>query len=107
MAESEFCPQMEGSYDAYEAEYFADDGYWRPIPISRNTQFGVPGPKHNGHLNCAIGLQGFEQAWALAWLYAAQRAAEGIEVRVQVAQYSVQYDLKAKRLDTALSMLSM
>lgn len=100
--ELEYCPTRGGKYAAYEAEFFDDDGNWRAIRVT-TASGGVPGPRADGAINCAIGLQGFEQAWAIAWLYAADRASEGIDVQVRLAQFEVQYDIKAKRLEMPLS----
>ena len=100
--ETEYCPTRAGKYTAYVAEFFDDDGIWRPVRVAKAVN-GVPGPLADAALNYAIGLQGFEQAWAIAWLHAAARAAEGIDVQVRLAQYEVQYDIKAKRLEMPLS----
>ena len=45
------------------------------------------------------GLCGYEQAMCLAWGFAAVQAAEYKHCEVRVQAYSVQYDIKARKID--------
>lgn len=99
---TEYFPTRGGSYTAYEPEWLDPaDGKWKRIP-TRQSEHGVPQPIACGGINSELGLFGYEQAWAIAWQFAALAASQSIAPRIRVAQYEVSYDIKAKRCDLAL-----
>lgn len=101
---SEWCPTRNGNYTGHKPEYLGEDGNWHAIPTKDAGQNGVPQPLACGNINAELGLFGYEQAWALAWQFAAQIAAQHFAVpKIRVAQFEVVYDIKAKRLDLALT----
>lgn len=100
---SEYCPTRGGTYTAYEPEFLNEDGKWCAIQV-QESPYGIPGSKTSAGINSVLGLFSYEQAWALAWQYAAVQAATSVmHVLIRVAQYEVRYDLKAKRLEMALT----
>jgi hypothetical protein len=101
---SEYCPTSGGSYTAYKPEYLGDDKEWHSIPTAETTAGGSPQPLANANINQQLGLFGYEQAWALAWQFAAHAASVTFRApRIRVAQYDVAYDIKAKRLEHVLA----
>ena len=110
----DWCPISGGTYRAFEP-VVKDDDEWKIIPTSSVPQDkGVPSPLFGGVVNKAIGLMSYEQAMAIAWMYAACKSAEGIYVSVKVQAYKVVFDVKAKRLKrptmiklTLLSLISL
>lgn len=100
---TEYCPTSGGKHTGYKPEYLGDDKEWHAIPTTEGGPNGVPQPLADANINQQLGLFGYEQAWALAWHFAANVAAVTFGVpRIRVAQYEVSYDIKAKRLEHVL-----
>lgn len=96
------CPTRGGAYVAYLPEYLdVTDGKWKRVPTHKSAH-GVPQPLACGGINTELDLCGNEQAWALAWSFAAAHQAQGIELEIRVAVFDVVYDLRATRKDEAL-----
>lgn len=91
------CPTRGGNYLAYLPEYLdITDGKWKRVPTHASAH-GVPQPLACGGINSELDLFGEEQAWALAWMFAAQHQSQGIGLDIRVATFRVEYDLKATR----------
>ena len=91
------CPAAAGTCHGWIAEYL-DGAEWKEVPVYKGGPNGVPYPIHNGGLLQHIGLLGQEQAYAIAWGYAAQRmTTEFMSVKVRVVQYEIKYQIEARR----------
>jgi len=99
----EWTPARSGSYTAFEPQFWdKDKRKWRPVSLKRPHRWepsGVPQPLLCGGINMELGLCGYDQAMALAHWFAAEAAAEGVNIDVRVQEYDVQYDLKARRCE--------
>jgi hypothetical protein len=106
--EERWCPTQSGNTTAYEPQ-FREGAYakgkavwgdWEHIPINKNFSpgKGVPYPLCMGGVFATVGLYGYEQAQALAWIFAAQAKAEGAMMETRVVAYELKYDIKARKL---------
>src|SRR4030042_3764687 len=96
----EYCPTQSGSFTGYVAEYLKGE-IWERIPT---TQFffpnaiGIPYPRDFGGILSTIYLFGYEQAQAIAWLYASREVSQWgrKKPQVRVQAYEILYDIKAQ-----------
>ena len=95
----EWFPTQGGTYIAYVPQWYIN-GKWEDVPCGRTKegQIGVPQPLLNGGINSTLGLYGYDQAWALAYLAAADAAAAGKKVDIRLQKYEVKYDLEARQV---------
>lgn len=97
----EHIPQQSGSYTAYRPEYKDSSGQWQEIQ-TKPCHEGIPSLRdNNGAINSVVRLYGFEQAWALAWMWLATETARGVKVTVEnirVQCYEVKYEIKASKI---------
>lgn len=94
----DYCPTQGGTFHAYEPE-FRNGDKWERIQTNRVWHGGIPAPLFTGGIANTIGLQGYAQAMAIAWGFAAEADAAGREITVRVVKYEVIYDIKAKRIE--------
>ena len=96
-----YCPTAQGSTTGYEPEWKDENGEWKTVPtiIVKYPHKGIPKPLWHGGILETLGLFGWEEANALAWVFAAEHAAAGKCVEVRIIMYEIAYDLKAKRVD--------
>lgn len=100
--ENKWIPTVSGTGNAYAPEWRKrdEDDAWQRVPTEQIPVVlgrGVPPPLFIGNAICMVGLCGYEQAQALAWLWAAHCAAIGKDVDVRVAEYDLQFEVKARR----------
>lgn len=96
----DWCPSMGGTYPAYKP-IWNDDGIWKDIEFTTDDGvLGIPPPKYslNG-ISQLLNVLGYEQAMAISWQFSAINASQGIIVEVDVQEYQVIYDIKAKKID--------
>lgn len=91
-------PTMQGKCSAYVPEYLKD-GKWVRIPTEIIDWRGVPYPSFPGGIICSLGLFGYAQANALAWLFAAQHDAHGEPVEIRIQEYVLDYHLSARKTE--------
>ena len=100
--EARWFPTTAGTGTAYAPEWRKrgkDDAPWQRVPTEQIPVVlgrGVPPPLFMGNAIAMIGLCGYEQAQALAWLWAAHHAALGINVDVRVSAFDLQFEVKAR-----------
>ena len=100
--DDEWCPSINGTCQAYMPQFYdLERKAWRDVPTAESGRFGVPFPIGQGLLFQHMGLFGYEQAWALAWSYAAWSASQGVAPKVRVQKYEFVYDIKARRTENA------
>lgn len=106
MSDSEWCPSVNGKTRAWQPEYFdlvANE--WKEVPYKKlgaDNVAGIPYPSCFGGLFEFVGLCGKEQAWALAWGYAALCKANSMHTpEVRVSEYEFVYEIKARKKDAA------
>jgi len=91
-----YAPTQAGTITGYYPEFCVDD-VWQRIEV-HPREGGVPGDKYYSGVLRTIGLCSYEQANALAWIFAADAAANGRHIDVRAKSYEVSYDIKAKEL---------
>ena len=105
---TDWCPTQNGQITGYVPEYKKGEK-WLRIPVNdipnyviddgRVILLGAPPPKWNWGILKTIGLYGYEQAQALAWLFAAEASNKGEHVEVRVVSFVVHYEIKARKLE--------
>ena len=90
-----------GTMYAYLPEYFGIDKEWHSIPTRELkpplSATGMPKPRGDFGLLSMTGLFGYEQAWALAWQFAAQVASDSFNVpKIRITSLKLQYSVSAK-----------
>ena len=98
MDKERWCPTQRGKMIAYEPQWL-NDGEWCAVPTKPSTS-GVPAPMFGFGAAKMVGLCGYAEAMALAWAYAASAHACGEEIEARVAEYEVEYDIKAKSISS-------
>ena len=108
---TDWCPTQNGQITGYVPEYnCGNDEKWLRIPVNdiipdyvivdgRVILLGAPPPKWTGGILQVIGLYGYAQAQALAWLFAAEASHKGEQVEVRVVSFEVHYEIKARKLE--------
>ena len=92
----EYAPTQSGTISGYQPECCIDD-VWKKIEI-HPKEGGIPADKFSGGVLNTIGLCSYEQANALAWIFAADYAARGKPITVRSKRYEVSYEIKAKEV---------
>ena len=105
---TDWCPNQNGQTTGYVPEYNNGEK-WLQIPVvdipgyiiqdGRLVMVGAQSPKWNGGILKTIGLCGYAQAQALAWLFAAEASHRGEQVEVRVVPFEVHYEIKARKLE--------
>ena len=93
-----------GTFTGYRAVYKDENDKWKNIEYRQEygrhvTVLGVPYPMWNGGILQQMWLLGFNQANAIAYLFAADKAAVGKEVEVKVEAYKVNYTIDYSKLE--------
>jgi len=98
--DNDWCPTQAGNFPAYKIEWRPNDKEeWQEIPTETTVDGkGAPYPRWLGGISRTIGLYGYAQAQAIAWLFAAKLEAEGIDIEVRTQTYEVVYDIKARKV---------
>ena len=99
--EEKYCPTQSGVITGYKPQYRdkSSSGEWKAVPTKGTLPpKGIPGPRMGGGILGTIGLSGYSQAKALAWLFAAYYESGGKYIDVRVEAYEVKYDIKAKAI---------
>lgn len=99
MSKEEYCPTRGGSFTAYEPQWQHPEDGWIATPMEF-IQGGVPFPLSTGGVLSTIGLCSRHQALAIVHAFGAVAEAEGRTVAVRVWPYYVQYDIKARAMES-------
>ena len=98
-----WCPTMSGSTAGYKPEYRKKgegDDEWKALSINHDVNPRSPTgvlSKRFDNIPATLFMQTYEQAWALAWMFAAEAAGNGECVDVRVQMYNIVFDLKAQK----------
>lgn len=98
MSDTEWVPTQGANTRLYEPQYH--NGYeWKRVPVSA-SDYGVPRPAYCAGLAHQIGLFGYEDAHALAWMYAASVAStKYLSPAIRVVPYETVYDIKCRAIE--------
>jgi hypothetical protein len=104
MDKPEYCPTQQGTFMGYKAEFRMSrhgvSSDWKPV-MTKDVlpPKGIPYPKLGGGILSTINLNGYHQALALGYCFAASCEADGHEgIEIRIVDYEINYDIKAKRL---------
>src|SRR3990172_6588637 len=105
---TDWCPNQNGQTTGYVPEYKKGEKLLR-IPVKDIPDYvivdgivislGAPPPKWNWGILKTIGLYGYAQAQALAWLFAAEASHKGEQVEVRVVPFEIHYEIKSRKLE--------
>jgi len=96
MDKEEWCPTRSVKTRGYKAQV-KNEEKWSDLAVNDSIDgAGIPYPRLNGGILYELGLQGFAQANAVAWDYAAKMALHGRDVDVRVQEYEIEASMKAR-----------
>lgn len=98
MSDKEYSSTTAGSTAGFAPEWHDGDS-WVRVETRRGLQ-GVPSPLFEGGLLATVGLMGYAQANAIAWMFKAHADAEGEKIEIRVQEYEVTFDIRTKKMES-------